>query len=131
MSAAELLAKIMAYCERTGTPPGYVGKLAFNHPGFVGMLRKRGVSTPASEAAIEEVLALYPDGIPEAELDRRKLMASRSPNQRAQIQAALQRSAAKAALEARPRVYRDPCPRCGARGDIDCGHSRPKFGTRL
>lgn len=22
-----------------------------------------------------------------------------------------------------PRVYRDPCPRCGARGDVDCGHT--------
>jgi hypothetical protein len=20
-------------------------------------------------------------------------------------------------------VHRDPCPRCGCRGDIDCGHS--------
>jgi hypothetical protein len=21
-----------------------------------------------------------------------------------------------------PKVYRDPCPRCGTRGDLDCGH---------
>jgi hypothetical protein len=23
-----------------------------------------------------------------------------------------------------PRVDRDPCPRCGVRGDVGCGHSR-------
>jgi hypothetical protein len=29
----------------------------------------------------------------------------------------------RAEIDAIPRVDRDPCPRCGARGDIDCGHS--------
>jgi hypothetical protein len=27
-----------------------------------------------------------------------------------------------------PRVYRDPCPRCGVRGDIGCGHSKGALG---
>jgi DNA-binding MarR family transcriptional regulator len=35
-------------------------------------------------------------------------------------------------LEARPlppRIDRDPCPRCGVRGDIGCAHSRVPIGT--
>jgi hypothetical protein len=28
-------------------------------------------------------------------------------------------------------VDRDPCPRCGVRGDIPCGHSRAPLGMRL
>jgi hypothetical protein len=29
-----------------------------------------------------------------------------------------------------PRLEdREPCPKCGARGDYDCGHSRVRFGT--
>jgi hypothetical protein len=28
-----------------------------------------------------------------------------------------------------PRVSRDPCPRCGARGGVDCGHSRAPLRT--
>lgn len=28
------------------------------------------------------------------------------------------------------RTFRDPCPRCGARGDYDCGHA-PVHGGRL
>lgn len=30
-----------------------------------------------------------------------------------------------------PRVYRDPCPRCGARGDVECGHSKARLGMVL
>lgn len=30
-----------------------------------------------------------------------------------------------------PRVDRDCCPRCGARGDYGCGHSRAPLGTML
>lgn len=30
-----------------------------------------------------------------------------------------------------PRVDRDPCPRCGVRGDIDCGHSKAPLGMVL
>ena len=26
-------------------------------------------------------------------------------------------------------VYRDPCQRCGARGDYDCGHAPVRLGT--
>ncbi len=29
----------------------------------------------------------------------------------------------------RQRVDRDPCPRCGARGDIGCKHTRSPLGT--
>jgi hypothetical protein len=28
-------------------------------------------------------------------------------------------------------VDRDPCPRCGVRGDIGCGHSRVRLGMVL
>lgn len=28
-------------------------------------------------------------------------------------------------------VDRDPCPRCGVRGDIPCGHSKTRLGTVL
>jgi hypothetical protein len=28
-------------------------------------------------------------------------------------------------------VDRDPCPRCGARGNYDCGHSRVRFGAEF
>lgn len=30
-----------------------------------------------------------------------------------------------------PVVDRDPCPRCGTRGDLNCGHSRVRLGTML
>lgn len=33
------------------------------------------------------------------------------------------------ALHKIPRVNRDPCPRCGARGGFDCGHSRAPLRT--
>jgi len=28
-------------------------------------------------------------------------------------------------------VDRDPCPRCGVRGDFGCGHSKVRLGTVL
>jgi hypothetical protein len=28
-----------------------------------------------------------------------------------------------------PRVSRDPCQRCGARGDVDCGHRKVQLVT--
>lgn len=28
-----------------------------------------------------------------------------------------------------PRIDRDPCPRCGVRGDFGCSHSRAQLGT--
>jgi hypothetical protein len=30
-----------------------------------------------------------------------------------------------------PPVFRDPCQRCGARGDYSCGHSKTPLGTVL
>jgi hypothetical protein len=30
-----------------------------------------------------------------------------------------------------PRVYRDPCPRCGCRGDLDCGHTASVLLVRV
>lgn len=33
--------------------------------------------------------------------------------------------------DSQPRVDRDPCPRCGVRGDIGCGHSRAPLGMVL
>lgn len=30
-----------------------------------------------------------------------------------------------------PKISRDPCPRCGVRGDIPCGHSRNRLGMIL
>lgn len=30
-----------------------------------------------------------------------------------------------------PRLSRDPCQRCGARGDVDCGHSKAQLYTIL
>lgn len=62
-SAAELLAEVDSYCERTGTPPGLVGKVAFNHPGFVPLLRKRGTLRAQAAAEVRAVLDRYPDGI--------------------------------------------------------------------
>lgn len=26
-------------------------------------------------------------------------------------------------------VHRDPCPRCGVRGDVDCGHNKQRIGV--
>lgn len=34
-------------------------------------------------------------------------------------------------IPTRPPVYRDPCPRCGIRGDLPCGHSRVRLGMVL
>lgn len=58
-----LLAEIDDYCRRTGTPAGYIGKLALNHPGFVPLLRKRGTLNPATADIIRAVLAKHPGGI--------------------------------------------------------------------
>ena len=41
------------------------------------------------------------------------------------------REEAGAAHNDMPRVYRDPCPRCGARGDYNCGHSKAPLGMVL
>jgi hypothetical protein len=30
-----------------------------------------------------------------------------------------------------PPVFRDPCQRCGARGDVACGHSKVRLGMVL
>lgn len=129
--AAALLAEIDAYCERTGTPVGRVGTIAFNHAGFVPLLRKRGWLRDESAAVISQLLANYPDGIPEAELHRRTLLDSLSPRVRRRAREALAASAEKAAAEAAPRVHRDPCARCGVRADIGCGHRPVKLGTVL
>lgn len=33
-----------------------------------------------------------------------------------------------AEMEAKPRVERDPCPRCGVRADVGCRHDRAPLG---
>jgi hypothetical protein len=43
--------------------------------------------------------------------------------------ASLSRSTNRAAMAAAPRVVRDPCPRCGVRGDLPCKHNRTWLGT--
>lgn len=52
---------------------------------------------------------------------------SERPVERAAIQRPL-RAPPTPKLEQRLSVSRDPCPRCGARGDVDCGHPRPASG---
>lgn len=121
-AAAELLAEIDAYCERTGTPAARVGKLAFNHFGFVALLRKRGWLTDESAAVIRQLIATYPDGIAETELHQRTLLECMSPRARRRAREALAASVEKDAADAAPRVHRDPCPRCAVRADIGCKH---------
>lgn len=128
--ATKLLAEIDAYCERTGTRPGRIGSTAFNHPGFVPLLRKRGWLREESAAVIRQLMAAYPDGIPEAESLRRTLMESLSPRVRQRAREALAVSVERDAAEAAPRVHRDVCFRCGVRADIGCRHRAARMGVQ-
>lgn len=130
VDATPLLEEIEAYCDRTGTEAGWIGKLAFNHPGYVPLIRKRGVTSLEAATRVRTVLQEYPDGIPQVALLRARLNDMRSPVGRRKAEEALTSLLARRAqMEAMPRVSRDPCRVCGARGDIECGHRKGTWGT--
>lgn len=69
----ELLAKIDAYCSRTGTPETFIGRLLFRHDGFVALLRLRGMLTMGKRIAVEQLMAEYPGGLHGVELPPQRL----------------------------------------------------------
>lgn len=62
-----LLAEIESYCALTGTPEGKIGGLLYRHPGFVGLLRLRGLVAPDKAEAIRRLMASNPDGLAHVE----------------------------------------------------------------
>jgi hypothetical protein len=92
-----------------------VGQLAaadgVERPAIWRRLRTGGVLPPYKTARTKEYSASY------ADKNRREIASAKL---RAQL---------KASLEATPRASRDPCPRCGTRGDVGCSHHRAELGT--
>lgn len=128
-AATSLLRDVEAWCASTGTAETAIGHLLFLHPGFIGLLRKRLTVTEEKESEVRAFMATHPAGwagmLPLTHANgTRPVERASSPAARRRIVEAQRRLAAKEAADAAPRVYRDPCPRCGVRGDIGCGHSR-------
>lgn len=135
-AATALLADIESWCSRTGTPETSIGHLLFLHPGFVGLLRKRLTVSEEKEAAVRNFIAEHPSGwsgvLPLTHANgTRPVERASSPAARRRAAEAARRTAAEAEIEARERVHRDPCPRCGVRADIGCMHSPTRLGTVL
>lgn len=59
-----LLQAIELYCAATGTAETLIGAVLFRHPGFVGLLRRRGTATAEKARAVERLFAAHPHGVP-------------------------------------------------------------------
>lgn len=114
-AAARLLEEIQQWCDRTATPTTAIGDELFRHSGFYGLLKKRLTVTPEKEVAVRSFMAANPEGMPATPVGRHA--------------AGIMERRVEGPLP--PVVHRDPCPRCGTRGDIDCGHSRNRLGMML
>lgn len=73
---------------------------------------------PATVARIEALIAAEAVAPPPPNHFQARLGPRREPMHRAGGDIAPERLP--------PRVDRDPCPRCGTRGDLGCGHRRPQ-----
>lgn len=121
--ARELLAEIDSWCARTGTDPKDFSCLAIGYPGFVGLLRKRHSARARSALLARELIARFPDGVPDSE--RALVEAENAGRLLAARQAWPTRNGtppAPAPTPAPPEVPRDPCWRCGVRGEVGCAH---------
>lgn len=125
-AAKKLLAEIEEWSARTGTPETTVGHVLFRHPGFAGLIRKRLTVSRQKEAQAREFLEQYPDGysgtlpqthIGSTEAIRRRCMEKPRNGPVDRVAMTEQEIAIR-------RVDRDPCVRCGTRGDVWCKHKR-------
>lgn len=124
-AASQLLSDMQHWCSSTGTPPNSVGHVLFLHPGFFGLLRKRLTVTEEKEEAVREFMASYPNGW-------RGLLPQMHANIAGRRAAGLSSAdTGRRFTDDQPRVDRDPCPRCGVRHDIGCGHSRAPLGMMM
>lgn len=127
--AQALLADIEGWCARTGTPETALGHALFLHPGFVGLLRKRLTLTVDKEIAVRAfIFHDHVDGY-RGPLEKTHANGSR-PVQRGEM--AKLTDGVPARMSSPPAfltVDRDPCPRCGVRGDFGCSHNRAPLGT--
>lgn len=60
--AEVLLAEIMRYCVETRMGEKLVGQLALDHPGFVGLLRKRGTLRDKTAERVRAFMRRWPHG---------------------------------------------------------------------
>lgn len=82
---------------------------------------RKNISSPAARAKLSASLKRRHRESPE--LMRRGIAAMQSPEAR--------KKAAEAQRRPEQLVDRDPCPRCGVRGDIGCHHNRAPMGMRF
>lgn len=130
----QLLADIDAWCQGNAIRPNEFGRMACDFGGFVGLMRRRCSARTRMAALARALMAAYPDGVraEERELIRKTafnmLFELRVPDPNRRLRptnvAARHTSGATASFTGRdqPRVDRDPCPRCGTRGDVGCQH---------
>lgn len=148
--AAELAARIVAYCRRVKLAESAFGVLALDHPGFVGMLRKRSMARGRSATVAQSFMDRFPAGVDAqqwSELAARTRAVMTAYRAMREAYAAPKRSAfnkpqreqlREAVVARRERIEpgfvapppipaRDPCFRCGTRRDVGCRHY-PKEG---
>jgi hypothetical protein len=126
-AATAMLKEIESYCKRTKTPEQTIGHALFRHPGFVGLLRLRLMLSVEKEAAVRQFMRAWPNGY-HGDLPH---MFTKAPKPK--VHPVRHTEAAKLTdEEIRARqTNRDPCQRCGCRGDIGCGHSKAPLGMVL
>ena len=131
--ARELLAQIDAWCARHRIPDNVFGALACDFGGFVGLLRKRLSARMRMATLARYLIASRPDGVRVSEFDDMRraahdlLFQFRVPDPKRRLRPIAAPSAPSSAgvvthFTLPPVVDRDPCPRCGVRGDIGCEH---------
>lgn len=133
--AIQLLAEIEAWSARTGTRENAIGHVLFLHPGFVGLLRLRLTVSVEKELAVRRFIYHdHPDGfrgeLPITHGNGTRPRSAGPSLSRGQVRGAATANLTDSEIAGR-RLDRDPCPRCGVRGDVGCNHSRQPLGTVL
>ena len=101
-SPKTLIAFLNDWLHRTRSSTATFGRKALGDPNLVREILEGRQIRPSTEAKLRAFVAAHPDGVG--------------------VGNPIRRSYAKIREDAPEPVTRDPCPRCGVRGDIGCSH---------
>jgi hypothetical protein len=122
-TARALADRIVRYCRKAGMTTTEFSALAVDYRGFFGNLAQRHAVRARMHALASGFMDRWPDGVP---APMRAGVAAEQRDIVLRLRANASGLAPRAPVEASPPaidapVMRDPCFRCGVRGDIGCG----------
>ena len=110
--SADLLAEIERFLSRTGSPAAQVGRKAVGDPGAVAGLRAGRTARPATAAKWRKWMADNPQGVP----------AIHSTHRARKTRAEYREENYQQPYPEGKEPNREPCTRCGIRGELGCAH---------